>query len=187
MFYNILNLEYDFSRSATLLRRPSLCLYIRWWNCQWQGKGQACHIQTSPATCCRWICWTAEHLIWLGPGGGDIPSSISWKSPSHSGPSCWQKLIYTSEAWRIPPTAEGYDVGRGNKWWRYQRQACLLWRSLPASSQALPPLFSRAVGLFSPTWWWEAYGSEINLTLISQGIPWNFKRFSIRFQPLIII
>lgn len=48
---------------------------------------------------------------------------------------------YTSEAWRIPPTAEGYDVGRGNKWWWYQRKSafCAL-LSLPGL-QAMTALF----------------------------------------------
>lgn len=80
------------------------------------------------------VCNPDEYLIWLHPGSSAVPSSVSWKSAGHSGPSRWQKLIYTSEVLRIPLTTEGYDVGKGNKWWRYQREACLLWSSPPASS-----------------------------------------------------
>lgn len=41
---------------------------------------------------------------------------------------------YTSEAWRIPPTAEGYDVGRGNKWWWYQRKSAFCLPGLQATT-----------------------------------------------------
>lgn len=73
--------------------------------------------------------------VWFG----FIQAAVSSPHRSHEShpvnpvPSHWLKLIYTSEAW-IPPTAEGYDVERGNKWWWYQREACLLCSSQPASS-----------------------------------------------------
>lgn len=114
-----------------------LVLYPRWGNDQQQfhhaermvkqGKiGHLGYFQWSSIAGCRWSCNPTQHLILLHSGGTDVPSSVSWKSPSQSWLSCRLALIYTSEAVRTPPTAEASDVGRGNKWWRYQSEACLI-------------------------------------------------------------
>lgn len=132
----------------------------------------------------RWIRNPATFSIGLHSSNGDVSSHRSHEShPVTLGWAADWAWCILQRCGGYPRPLRVYDVGRGNKWWRYQSQACLLCSSQTravlraARSLLVSTDCNDEKRWFFPTPIWN----KCDLDIAGREAYCNFKSFSIRF------